>query len=251
MRWVAKDCASYVVSLAREFEGSLGVIAVFENAARLGNLGREVVVYLTWSGAGLKGGAMPPQASPPEFFNPGLASMLRPPGARIESESVGSSPLRFAQGLANLDKYRCSTYASRFRSRIFPMCSLSLQHLRVGTLLIIQCMAFRSEGVPAELSPKVFGTTLASPDFALATADLWPAARCEVIEVEEPRFRLFVARCRDRRGVRLNRPQRSRFCPAAIPTPYCPETGAEPARRGLQIHPSALRGAAAGRPGRF
>lgn len=60
-RWVSKDCASYAVTAARQMSGAVGVLACFEDAARLGNPAREVVVYVTWSASLRKGAAMPPQ----------------------------------------------------------------------------------------------------------------------------------------------------------------------------------------------
>lgn len=62
MRWVSKDRASYAVASARVFHGVKGVFAVFEDAARLGNPAREIVIYLTWSCTSKRGAAMPPQA---------------------------------------------------------------------------------------------------------------------------------------------------------------------------------------------
>lgn len=55
------DCASYLISAARQMHGAVGVLACFEDAARLGKPAREVVVYSTWSMEWRKGSAMPSQ----------------------------------------------------------------------------------------------------------------------------------------------------------------------------------------------
>lgn len=104
MRWVDKDCAAYAVALAREFNQATGVLAVFEDAARLGNPARELFVYLTWSCSLRKGGAMPPQAL-------GVVTHPRslPTAPPMQSEHqdrfsrVSSSHQCFVRVLANLE----------------------------------------------------------------------------------------------------------------------------------------------------
>lgn len=62
MRWVEKDAAAYYTASNRVMSGSRGTHGIFEDAARLGNPVREVIIYIGYSAKKQASAAMPPQA---------------------------------------------------------------------------------------------------------------------------------------------------------------------------------------------
>lgn len=62
MRWVEKGAAAYFTASNRIMHESRGTHGIFEDAARLGNPAREIVIYIGYSAKMRASVAMPPQA---------------------------------------------------------------------------------------------------------------------------------------------------------------------------------------------